>query len=104
MKHLSIVGSCAVSFLLGTLVPLTRTHAQTDASNATFYNIAFMKSRPGQNPVSMERELWKPIHEDLLQSGKIKSWTVMQPMFSGPHDFDYITMIALNKVSDYMSI
>jgi hypothetical protein len=57
MKHLSMIGSCAICFLLGTLVPLTRTHAQTEASNPTFCNISFMKTRPGQNPINMEREL-----------------------------------------------
>jgi hypothetical protein len=104
MKHLSIIGGCAICFLLCTLMPLQRSRAQTGPANATYYNISFMKSRPGQNPISIERELWKPIHEDLLQSGKIKSWTVMQPMFSGPHDYDYITMIAVNKLNDYMAI
>ena len=104
MKYLSTIGSCAVCFLLGTLVPLTGTHAQMDGSNATYYNLSFMKSRPGQNPISMERELWKPIHADLLQSGKIKSWTVLQPMFSGPHDYDYMTMIAFDKLDAYMAI
>jgi hypothetical protein len=104
MKYLSTIISCAVCFLLGTLVPLTGTHAQGDASSVTYYNLSFMKSRPGQNPMSMERELWKPIHADLLQSGKIKSWTVMQPMFSGPHDYDYMTMIAFNKLDAYLAI
>ena len=103
MKYFSIIGACAVCFLLGTLMPFNRVHAQMGSSNTTFYNISFMKTRPGQNPISMERELWKPIHEDLLQSGKIKSWTVMQPMFSGPHNYDYMTMIAMNKLSDYMA-
>ena len=103
MRQLTLIGSCAVCFLLGTLMPLNRVHAQMDA-NTTFYNISFMKTKPGQNPVSVERELWKPIHEDLLQSGKIKSWTVLQPMFSGPHNYDYMTMIAVHKMTDYMAI
>jgi hypothetical protein len=104
MKNLGVIGGCAVCFLLGTLMPLNRIHAQMGPANATYYNISFMKSRPGQNPISIERELWKPIHEDLLQSGKIKSWTVIQPMFSGPHNYDYMTMIAVNKLNDYMDI
>src|SRR5437868_5482502 len=104
MKNLGIIGGCAVCFLLGTLMPFQRSHAQMEPANATFYNIAFMKSRPGQDPLKMERELWKPIHEDLLQSGKIKSWTVLQPMFSGPHNYDYVTMIAVNKLTDYMAM
>jgi hypothetical protein len=104
MRQITLIGSCAACFLLGTLMPVNRVHAQMDSSNTTFYNVSFMKSKPGQNPISVERELWKPIHEDLLQSGKIKSWTVLQPMFSGPHPYDYMTMIAANKMADYMAM
>jgi hypothetical protein len=92
MKNLSIVAACALSFILGTLMPLKRVHAQSDTAKPTYYMISFMKTRPGQDPIKMERDLWKPIHADRVASGAIDSWTVMQPLFFGPHPYDYITV------------
>ena|SRR5947209_4414365 len=105
MKHLTAIASSAVCFVLGTLVPIAHTHAQTEpAAKETFYNISFMKSRPGQNPMAMERDDWTAIHQDLLKSGVIKSWTVLSPLYGGPHDYDYMTIIAFSDMNAYNNI
>jgi hypothetical protein len=101
MKHLSFIAACALSFICGTLVPLTRTHAQTNAPARTYYQISFMKTKPGQNALKMERELWKPIHTDRMKNGQINSWTVMEPMYAGPHPYDYITVETSNSVDAF---
>jgi hypothetical protein len=36
MRKLTLIGSCAVCFLLGTLMPVNRVHAQMGGSNATY--------------------------------------------------------------------
>ena len=54
--------------------------------------MAFMKSNSGQNAIKMEEDLWKPVHTDRVANGAIDSWTVMVPMFSGPHPYDYMTV------------
>jgi hypothetical protein len=92
MKRLTFIAGCALSFLLGTIVPLTKSHAQSSAATQTFYQISFMKTKPGQDALKMERELWKPIHTDRVNTGQINSWTVMQPIYAGPHPYDYITV------------
>ena len=84
MKHFGFIAGCALSFVLGTIVPVTKTHAQSSAATQTFYQISFMKTKPGQDALKMERELWKPIHTDRVNTGQINSWTVMQPIYGGP--------------------
>jgi hypothetical protein len=102
MKHLIVIASCAACFILGTLVPLRTTNAQqgaTTPAKTTYYDVSFMKSLPGQDPISLEKEHWTPIHKDLLQRGTIKSWTVLQPIYSGPHNYDYMTIIAFDDIN-----
>ncbi|MGI8961344.1 MAG: hypothetical protein ACR2IV_16590 [Bryobacteraceae bacterium] len=102
MKYLSFIAACALSFVLGTFVPLTHIHAQTSAPARMFYQISFMKTKPGQDAMKMERELWKPIHSDRANNGQINSWTVMQPVYSGPHPYDYITVEASNSLDSFL--
>jgi len=101
MKHLSFIAACALSFVFGTFVPLTHSHAQTSAPTRTFYQISFMKTKLGQDALKMERELWKPIHTNLINSGQINSWTVMQPVYGGPHPYDYITVETSNSLDAF---
>jgi len=95
--------------MLGALVGLPSLHAQDGNQSTTYYQISFMKSRPGHDPVKMERDLWKPLQAGRLQSGQIKSWSVMRPIFSGPHEYDYITVEAYSSLdamtkTDYMGL
>jgi hypothetical protein len=101
MKRATFIAGCALSFLLGTIVPLTKTHAQSSAATQTFYQISFMKAKAGQDALKMERELWKPIHTDRVNTGQINSWTVMQPIYAGPHPYDYITVEAANTIDAF---
>jgi hypothetical protein len=101
MKHVGYVIACIVAFSLGTLVPVRDTHAQTDApNNTTYYSISFNKSKPGQDWRKMEHDLWKPIEQERINSGHLNSWTVMEPVFAGPHPYDYITVESSNNLDD----
>jgi hypothetical protein len=104
MKYLGMVTCSTLCFLLGTMVPITRSHAQAPPPpEATYYNLSFYKSKPGQDPLAMERELWKPIHEDLRKGGVIQSWSVLSPAYMGPHPYDYMTVIAFRNVQTFQS-
>ncbi|MDQ2841472.1 MAG: hypothetical protein M3Y72_10630 [Acidobacteriota bacterium] len=92
MKHLSVISACVFCFALGTLMPLKNLHAQADTPKQTYYMISFMKTKPGQDPIKMEQDLWKPIQADRVAQGAIDSWTIMQPLFFGPHPYDYLTV------------
>lgn len=102
MNRVFVAGSCALCFVLGTLVSLPRIHAQeSTATSHTFYVIDYMKSRVGQDPFKMERDLWKPLHQSRLQSGEITSWAVMEPVLAGPHNYDYITVTGYRSMEAY---
>jgi hypothetical protein len=101
MKRLAMIVTCALCFALGTLIPVNRTHAQESTSGHTYYVVDYMKSRPGQDPFKMERDLWKPLHQDRLKSGDILSWAVMRPVLAGPHNYDYITVTAYRSMDAY---
>ena len=92
LKQLKFIVGCALCFVLGAFVPLRRIHAQTDAPKQSYYMISFMKTKPGQDPIKMEQDLWKPIQASRVADGTIDSWTIMQPLFFGPHPYDYLTV------------
>src|SRR5690242_7308512 len=104
MKRVSFIVGCALSFTLGTIMSSSHTHAQSSAPTQTFYQVSFMKTKPGQDALKMERELWKPIHTERVNSGQINSWTVMQPIFVGPHPYDYITVEAANSMDAFTHV
>ena len=60
-----------------------------------------MKTRPGQDPFKMERDLWKPLHQDRLKNGDILSWAVMRPVLAGPHNYDYITVTGYRSMEAF---
>lgn len=103
MKRLRFIGSCVLCFGLGALLPLKTTHAQSDAGKQTYYMISFMKTKPGQDPIKMEQDLWKPIHASRVADGLIDSWTILQPLFFGPHPYDYITIETSTSKEKLMS-
>ena len=99
MKHLTYIAACIVAFSLGTLVPVRDTHAQTDSPTpTTFYQIAFHKSRSGQDWRKVEHDLWRPIQQERINNGQLISWTVMEPVYSGPHPYDYVTVESYNSM------
>jgi hypothetical protein len=101
MKRFATIITCALCFGLGTLVPLRRTHAQDSTSGHTFYVVDYMKSRPGQDPFKIERDLWKPLHQEVLKNGGITSWAAMRPVLAGPHNYDYITVTGYRSMEAY---
>ncbi len=98
MSHLKLIAACGFCFLLGTLFPQKHVHAQTNNHSETYYLISFMKTKPGQDALKMEQELWKPIQLERVNKGEIESWTVMQPLFSGPHPYDYLTVETASNI------
>jgi hypothetical protein len=105
MKILSLGVLCVFCFVLGTLVPVTHTHAQQNTpQQQTYYVIDYMKTYPGQDSLKMEQTLWKPFHQESLKAGDIKSWAVMQPVLAGPHNYDYITVTGYSSLEAYAKL
>jgi hypothetical protein len=63
--------------------------------------MTFHKSRPGQDWLKVEREYWKPVHTERINSGHLNSWTVLEPEFAGPHPYDYMTIETSNNIDDF---
>lgn len=102
MKHAGLMAAaCTASFVVGTFVSLPKVHAQETTSSRTFYVVDYMKSRMGQDPIKLERDLWKPLHQDRLKNGDITSWAVMEPVLAGPHNYDYITVTGYSSMEAY---
>jgi hypothetical protein len=99
MKRLTLFIACIVSFVCGTLVPLTRTFAQTDQNKWMYYTVDYMKAKPGQNPAKMEHDLWKPVHAQMQKDGVITSWSVMEPRFGGTGGYDYVTVTGFHSLA-----
>ena len=80
-KHVS-----CVLFLLfaGFSFALAPAQAQDDAPTLYFV-VDYMKVPPGDGAeyVEVEREIWKPIHEERLKRGLIRGWTLYDVSLSG---------------------
>jgi hypothetical protein len=84
-----------VSFLAGTLVPVAR----TDTPSPKYFMVNYMKVIPGQDPVKIEREMWKPLHQEFIKEGQFRSWAVYGLQFPSGTDekYDYATVHAFDK-------
>lgn len=85
------------AFLLSSLFSLSLQAQEKKAEEKEAYTYAivnFMKARPGQDPVELEMEVWKPVHQQLIKSGKRTGWDVYGVAFpSGTEaEYDYITV------------
>ncbi len=73
-----------------------------DQDNETLYvKIDYFKAAPGEvgEYESLEREIWKPLHEERYNRGIIKSWNFYQVM-AGEPDVPY-QYIAVNVFDDF---
>lgn len=53
--------------------------------------VSFMKVEPGGEGdyVQLEREVWKPIHAELIKAGKLDSWSLWAIPYPGGTDAEY---------------
>ncbi len=72
---------------------------------AEYIMVNFMKVEPGKNSEyeSIEKDVWKPIHEESIRSGKTVGWGLFSALFprGAGRDYQYLT---LNTFSDYSYI
>jgi hypothetical protein len=83
------------SFIAGTLVPTGR--AQQGAQKPPKYiEVDYMKATPGHENeyVKLEQEQWKPIHQERIKQGKIRSWYFFGVRYpSGSESkYDFVTV------------
>ena len=80
--------------------------AQTEASTPLYISVDCMKSRT-MDYEQIEQEIWKPMHQYLVDAGKRNSWSLYRVMYGDRSRCDYYTVTTfsgeeqLNTDRDY---
>lgn len=100
-RHSSIVTCCLLSLTLvwafAAWTPVA--HAQDTAADepeAVYAQLDYMKVAPNQadDYLSIEREIWKPMHQERANDGAILGWQLYVVRYPGGagHDYQYVTV------------
>lgn len=60
-----------------------------------FIEVGLMKVKPGDGAdyVELEQKIWKPIHQERINQGKLVGWILYQVMYTGTDDaYNYVTV------------
>jgi hypothetical protein len=80
--------------VLSMLLALSRfTFAQQDES-MYYAEVNYMKTKPGQNAINLEDEVWSPIHKEIIKEGMQAAWSVYTIPYPARMNspYDYITV------------
>lgn len=83
--------SLVLAFVIGCL-PLAGI-AQDEPT--VFAIVDFMKTKPGADEkyLDIEKNVWKPLHQERINQGKITGWILYRVLYTGSNDpYDYVTM------------
>ena len=77
------------------------TPPNASAPPSKYLNVAFMRSKPNVDYVAVERDLWKPIHQDLVRSGAMNFWAFYALVMPGgtSYPYDYAAVNGVNSLS-----
>ncbi len=75
--------------------------ANAPAPPSKYLTLDFMRSKPGGNYEAVERELWKPIHQDRAKSGAAAGWQLYALVLPGgtSYPYDYATVNSMSSLS-----
>jgi hypothetical protein len=100
LKHMLFAAALLGAFYGGTLVPTV--HSQSD--EARYAQMGFMKVEPGgvQEYLEVEQNLWKPVHQELVKTGKKESWWLFRVRYprGTDHEYNFITVNAFQDLQD----
>jgi hypothetical protein len=89
------------AFLLGTFV---NTGFTQQAATAPIVEVACMKVEPGKNAeyLALEHDIWKPIHQERIKQGRMRSWTVYAVRYpvGSQRECDYRVVNTYNSIAD----
>jgi len=99
VKYFWMLLVAVTSFFVGTLVPA----AKTDTKSPKYVQVNYMKASPGKDAdyLKVEREMWKPLHQERIKQGLIRSWSLYGLQFPSGTDekYDYATVEAFDQFS-----
>ena len=102
IRRIAIPALIPTAFLLGTLVNTGFT--QQGPSNPLVVQVAYMKVDPLKDEEyrRLEREIWKPMHQENIRQGHMRSWTVYAVRFpiGTKREYDYAVVNNYNSLAD----
>jgi hypothetical protein len=101
IRHLAMPALIPTAFLLGTFVNTGFTQQQP--ANPVV-EVACMKVDPlkEEEYLRLERETWKPMHQERIRRGQMRSWTLYEVRYpaGSQRECDYRTVNVYNSFSD----
>lgn len=102
IRRLAIPALVPAAFLLGTFVNTGVT--QQASANPPIVEVACMKVDPLKNAeyLSLERDIWKPMHQERIRQGRLRSWTVYAVRYptGTQRECDYRVVNVYNSLAD----
>ena len=102
LRSLGFAIALVFSFLAGTLVPTAST--QSTGGPKQYLQAQYMKVKPGMAVEyrALERDLWKPVHQERVNQGLIHSWGLYGVHLpGGTVDYDFVI---LTEFPDFASL
>ena len=77
------------------------TSSGASAPPAKYFQVGFMRSKPNVDYVGLEREVWKPVHQELVRSGTMNFWGLYELVMPGgtSYPYDYATVQGVTSLS-----
>lgn len=101
IRHLAVPALIPTAFLLGTLV---NTGFTQQAASPTVVEVGCMKIDPlkEEDYLKMEHDLWRPVHQERIKQGHMRSWTLYSVRFpsGSKNECDYRTVNVYNSLAD----
>jgi hypothetical protein len=102
LRRIAVPALIPTAFLIGTFVNIGFT--QQAAPPPLVVSVAFMKVDPTKDDEyrRLEREIWRPMHQERIRQGQMRSWTVYQVRFpfGTKKEYDYAVVNTYNSVAD----
>jgi len=93
----------AGAFLAGSLSSAAFTQAQ-QTQPAFVYVVNFMKANPArvQEYLQLERQTWKPVHQERIRAGQMRSWALygVRYPFGSSLEYDFVTIDTYASLAD----
>jgi hypothetical protein len=102
IRQLAVPALIPTAFLLGTFVNTGLT--QQAAATPPVVEVSCMKVDPLKEDdyLKMERDLWKPVHQERIKSGRMRSWTLYEVRYpaGSQRECDYRTVNVYSTLTD----
>ena len=86
---------------LSTLVCLPKLQAQDQDPPTIYFQVDFMKAKTGVEYVSLEKDIWKALHQERVKNGDIAAWYWYEVRFPYGHgvEYDYVTVTVYDDLA-----